>query len=253
VGVGNKPKQSCPTDTEFWADMQVRLHATFLYCLPCLLYCLLSVFVVGFSSLGTALEQGFMLLLRRCCVVSACAAALQLFVERFSSAQNAVMQEAHTDRFAHSYEHCLVVAFAAAALTAALQLFVERFSGAQKAVMQEEKDAAERKQRLARAEAKKAAAEAAKKVGFIIMFGVFCTRGRCFACRHQLACSGNLNRNVCFVEYGSSLDEGCGAGGGTAGRLFDLRFYSFAVPASLVLQIASSQQQQPQVMCRCTP
>jgi hypothetical protein len=41
---------------------------------------------------------------------------------------------------------------------------VERFSSAQKAVMQEEKDAAERKQRLARAVAKKAAAEAAKKV-----------------------------------------------------------------------------------------
>ncbi|WIA23864.1 hypothetical protein OEZ85_013518 [Tetradesmus obliquus] len=45
-----------------------------------------------------------------------------------------------------------------------MQVFVERFSSAQKAVLQEEKDAAERKQRLARAEAKKAAAEAAKKV-----------------------------------------------------------------------------------------
>jgi prephenate dehydrogenase len=41
-------------------------------------------------------------------------------------------------------------------------------AGYEKAVMQEEKDAAERKQRLARAEAKKAAAEAAKKVGLIV-------------------------------------------------------------------------------------
>eukprot|EP00879_Flechtneria_rotunda_P013653 GHRR01014263.1.p1 GENE.GHRR01014263.1~~GHRR01014263.1.p1 ORF type:complete len:984 (+),score=468.20 GHRR01014263.1:955-3906(+) len=44
-----------------------------------------------------------------------------------------------------------------------MQLFVERFSAAQKAVLQEDKDAAERKERLARVEAKKAAAEAAKK------------------------------------------------------------------------------------------
>jgi LPS O-antigen subunit length determinant protein (WzzB/FepE family) len=61
----------------------------------------------------------------------------------------------------------LSTAFAPA--VAALQLFVERFSSAQKAVMQEEKDAAERKQRLARAEAKKAAAEAAKKVRLVCL------------------------------------------------------------------------------------
>lgn len=43
-----------------------------------------------------------------------------------------------------------------------LQIFVERFSAAQKAIHQEEKDAEEKKERLARAEKKKAEAEAAK-------------------------------------------------------------------------------------------
>jgi N-acyl-D-aspartate/D-glutamate deacylase len=70
----------------------------------------------------------------------------------------------------------------AAAAAAALQLFVERFSSAQKAVMQEEKDAAERKQRLARAEAKKAAAEAAKKVGCTVNFDCYVLYLRVLQC-----------------------------------------------------------------------
>ncbi|KAF8060333.1 FH6 [Scenedesmus sp. PABB004] len=77
-----------------------------------------------------------------------------------------------------------------------ISLFVERFSAAQKAVLQEDRDAAERKQRLARAEAKKAAAEAAKKAS-------------------ALAASGSRKRLAGLSDAALQQQGSAGSGGGT--------------------------------------
>ncbi|KAF6256854.1 formin homology 2 domain-containing protein [Scenedesmus sp. NREL 46B-D3] len=122
-------KQSCPTDTEFWADMQ-------LSCWLC----------ICFGSLHASWVRSLV-------VAGWCLWANRLRMRSVSGGQ-VLRHYPETKQSCPAYTE----------FWGDMQVFVERFSSAQKAVVQEQKDAAERKQRLARAEAKKAAAEAAKKV-----------------------------------------------------------------------------------------